>query len=448
MHSSPSITSPVGFPAATSSIPAGPPSYVLMPRTGQYMYMGLSLPSLIALATFEVLPPFEASNEATVKVDDDLQLQDNWKLDRSALTPRVMRFLLSQYDRCIRPQYDVPIPEVSNQDSTSLKKLPENQKFKILIACAIAAARESYKHPHWKAMAQLCRDWASESLNSVISSCDADSLTAILLLLVFELAEPSRGAVWELLDLAIRTCLQLGWHRTNGTLESVSTIHDTFDNSDKPRLMAVLKAVEGSLRLTFDRPNMLREARFSYPTDNDNIMQIFTNLSQEIYGNGQLLEAQACPFVGQSATLMDLLDSMITTDVVINETWLLFLPVCVRHKQCVFCFQEADDPNSRGMLALRHKVMASACKLLLDVHQKTAAEYNFIPPIVASSRAFTSGCVLATSIVKKWTSAEHHVRDLLRCSEVLTFFAPHWKGGYSYLEMWRTITNLLQPDPT
>lgn len=35
------------------------------------MYMGLSLPSLIALVTLEVLPPFEASNEATVKVDDD-----------------------------------------------------------------------------------------------------------------------------------------------------------------------------------------------------------------------------------------------------------------------------------------------------------------------------------------------------------------------------------------
>ena len=44
---------------------------MLMPRTRQYMYMGLSLPSLIALVTLEVLPPFEASNEATVKVDDD-----------------------------------------------------------------------------------------------------------------------------------------------------------------------------------------------------------------------------------------------------------------------------------------------------------------------------------------------------------------------------------------
>ena len=135
---------------------------------------------------------------------------------------------------------------------------------------------------------------------------------------------------------------------------------------------------------------------------------------------------------------------MATSDVVFNETWLLFMPVCVKHKQCVFCFQEADEPSGKGMMALRNKVISSACTLLLDAHQKMTSKYGFIPPIMAMSRAFTSGCVLATSIRKRWTSAEQHVHDLLRCSEILTFFAPHWKGGYTYLEIWRAVTNLLQ----
>lgn len=211
------------------------------------MYMGFSLPSLITMATFEALPQSVSIPDLDTKVDEDLHLQDSPIFDRSSLTPSVLRFLLGQYDRCIRPQYDIPIPELSNQDATQLKKLPEDQKFKILIACAIAAARESYRSPQWKALSQLCRDWGNESVNSIISSSDGESLTAILLLLIYELADSSKGIAWELLDLAIRTCLQLGWHRTNGTLETGFMDYSASESSDKARLMLVLKKIEGQV---------------------------------------------------------------------------------------------------------------------------------------------------------------------------------------------------------
>ncbi|EXJ83382.1 hypothetical protein A1O1_07004 [Capronia coronata CBS 617.96] len=197
------------------------------------------------MATFEAFPQSDAMPELEAKLDDDYHIQDTLKFDRTVLTPSVVRYLLGQYDRCIRPQYDIPIPELSNQDATLLKKLPDHPKFKILIACAIAAARESYRSPQWKAMSQLCRDWANESINTIISSWDGESLTAILLLLIYELADSSRGVAWELLDLAIRTCLQLGWHRTNGTLESGPVVYDSSDSSNKARLMSVLKSIEG-----------------------------------------------------------------------------------------------------------------------------------------------------------------------------------------------------------
>lgn len=196
--------------------------------------------------------------------------------------------------------------------------------------------------------------------------------------------------------------------------------------------------------MVVDRPNMLREAKFLNQSDSDCIMQIFTKLSQDIYGNTSALEGQSCPFIGQSATMMELLHNMMTDDPLIHEAWLLFLPVCAKHKQCVFCFQEADEPDGRGMRALRSKVINSASKLLLDVHLRATAKYNFIPPIVASSRALSCGCALATSIRKRWTSAHYHIQDLLRCSEILTLFAPHWRGGPGYLEVWRTVTSLLE----
>jgi hypothetical protein len=200
--------------------------------------------------------------------------------------------------------------------------------------------------------------------------------------------------------------------------------------------------------MMFDRPNMLREAQFSNQSDNDHILQICAKLSQEIYGQGRLLETQQCPFVGECATLIEMLDGMVTDNPIISEAWLLFLPVCTRHKQCVFCFQEADEPDSRGLRALRTKMVTSASKLILDVHRKTTARYDFIPPLVASSRTLSSGCVLVTAIAKKWTSANYHVQDLIRCSEVLTFFAPHWRGGHTYLETWRTVMNLCGRSPT
>jgi hypothetical protein len=95
------------------------------------------------------------------------------------------------------------------------------------------------------------------------------------------------------------------------------------------------------------------------------------------------------------------------------------------------------------MRSLRKRIIRAASELILSVHRATTARDDFIPPIIASSRAFIGGCTIATSISKRWTSASHHFTDLLRCTEVLTLFCPHWKGGHNYLQVWRTITELL-----
>jgi hypothetical protein len=228
------------------------PSYVLMPGPKQDAYLDTSLPSRITRVTFEVLGGSQAVPGILNVPDDGPNISDVSQVDRSLLTPSAVRFLLNRYNRCIRPRYDILVAELLSHDGTGLKKLHGNQKFHILMACAIAAACEGYRNPHWILFSQVCRNWANELVTPIISARDEDSLTAILLLLIYELADPSRGITWELLDLAIRTCIQLGWHRTTDTsihslapLDSSSAKEDSVCGTGEARLMSVLRHIEG-----------------------------------------------------------------------------------------------------------------------------------------------------------------------------------------------------------
>jgi hypothetical protein len=224
-----------------------------MPGPGKDLYLDLSLPSRIARVTFEVLAGQQNAVDISLMTDDGGSAPPNLlPLDRSLLTPGTIRFLLNCYDRCIRPQYNILLPEVLNYDGRNLQKLPDLQKFKILMACATAAARESYYIPNWKPLAQLCRDWAADFITPIILPADIESLTAILLLLVYELVDPSRGSIWELLDLAMRTCLQQGWHRTMTTIfpvlspvASADNVEVSACNDTEFRLLSILGEIEG-----------------------------------------------------------------------------------------------------------------------------------------------------------------------------------------------------------
>ncbi|RSL86234.1 hypothetical protein CEP51_002924 [Fusarium floridanum] len=443
-----SITSP---PSAFTQ-----PLHILIPaKPGSDLHLDNSVPSRFVRIAFEALPLAGAPPDVDSILPDNEQslLPPLSYTDRSQLTPSIVRFLLGRYDRCIKPQYDVVVPGLLNHDGANFKKLPDASKFKVLMACAIAAAREAYTTPNWKPLAQICREWANELVTPIISAGDSDTLTAILLLLVYELADPSRGFAWELLDLAARTCLQLGWHQAPlihhsvGAEQGDSSLNTGGERPcgpDEIRLMSVLKEIEG-------RPNMLSGSKLPTTSENETVHSLYVQVSDQLYGRGQVYETQACPFVGEVGTLMELLETVQTQHPVAKETWLAFLPICFKHKQCIFCFQEADEDNVRGMRTLRRKVVSAASELITSVHQSAISQYGFIPPIIASSKALISGCSIATSISKRWTLAQSHTNDLIKCTEILTMFAPHWKGGKDYLGVWRTIIDLLdlgQPQNT
>jgi len=134
-------------------------------------------------------------------------------LDKALLAPSSIRFLLGRYQRCIKAHFDILSADILSHDGLNVKKLPAAQGFQVLMACAIAATRESYRAPNWKVFAHSCRSWANDLIIPIVSPANMESLRAIMLLIIFEMADPSRGIIWDLLDLAIRTCIQLGWHR-------------------------------------------------------------------------------------------------------------------------------------------------------------------------------------------------------------------------------------------
>ncbi|KAH9235578.1 hypothetical protein K456DRAFT_1749293 [Colletotrichum gloeosporioides 23] len=346
---------------------------ILIPaRPGSDIHLDNSVPSRFARVVFEVLPLAEASpNIDGIFTETDSSLSPNISYnDRSQLTPSISRYLLGRYERCITPQYAVFVPQLLNHNGASFKKLPEFSKFKALMACGIAAARESYRNPSWKPLAQICRGWANELVTPIISAGNSDTLTAVLLLFIYELAEPSRGVTWELLDLAARTCLQLGWHQAplvpiagragqDGGQDNMSRAHTC--GPDEIRLMSVLRKIEG-------RPSMLSGSKLPTTSESESLYNLYARISDQLYGRGGVYEAQGCPFVGEVETLMHLLDTFHTQHLAAKETWISFLPVCFAHKQCLFCFQEADEENAKGMKTLRRKVVSQASELISTVH--------------------------------------------------------------------------------
>lgn len=189
---------------------------MLVPGLRSNLLLDTVLSSHITRVTFESLSiPTSVPNPGVAACEDEgaTTAPNLCQSDRSFLTPRIIRYLLCRYERCVRPQYDIFGPETLSHNGDGFRKLPNQERFKILMACAIAAARESWRRPAWKSLAYNCREWANELFPAVLSAADAAALQAVLLLLIYELTEPSRGLAWQLLDFAKRTCLQLGWCR-------------------------------------------------------------------------------------------------------------------------------------------------------------------------------------------------------------------------------------------
>lgn len=185
-----------------------------MPGSSRYLYLEDSPLTTVVMLAFGALSGNNlAQSDPADMFEAEGPMPEVVEADHAIPTPGTMRFRLSRYEQCISPQYDIVEAEILRQDCLNMKKLSGSSRLQTLLACAIAAMVTSYRNPAWRSVAQTCRESVEDVAASVVSMGTPESLTAVLLLLLYEFADPSRGLVWYLMDLAARNVLQLDWHR-------------------------------------------------------------------------------------------------------------------------------------------------------------------------------------------------------------------------------------------
>lgn len=180
----------------------------------------------------------------------------------------------------------------------------------------------------------------------------------------------------------------------------------------------------------------------SEESSSDIAYNAYWKLISEYFGasSRRFNEDGKCPLsntTGQS--FLRILEPLPTTESVTHEVWLLLHPLLIDHAPCEVCL---SFPPSRAMAddgGLHKRLLYEAKSLITTIHTIVTSRDVFIPPMLATSRAFMAACVLLTGMADRWPGSETCLGSLLKCSEVLTFTAPLWKGGRDYLETYRQL---------
>ncbi|RDW82621.1 hypothetical protein BP6252_03733 [Coleophoma cylindrospora] len=374
---------------------------------------------------------------------------DYAKIDRSIIAPQIIRECLAHFDRSVRPLYPFPFSTFGTASETSsLKHLTELNRFRVLIACAIAAAHRSYHDPSWRIISRACREWAEELAVPIIAGRDGHAVTALLLLMVYEFVDPERAIIWDLLGFAIRLSLELGWHHFSETTSCLPeledlTAEDEFSETQKRQLMSILRSLERPLSIVFQRPSMLNGCNNTYLSVPDKAFNLYIMVSTVLFEHTVGPASETCPSSTQIRPLITSLEDFQEYDQLVLQAWLLFLPICVEHLHCDRCSMTSSHPGLSDIMVLQSAVLDAAVQILQTTHVVVRSDKAFIPPFIACCNAFAAGCVLLIGIVKGWPNADGHVGSLMKCSEIITFCAPLWRGGKEFHEVWQRISEAL-----
>jgi hypothetical protein len=91
------------------------------------------------------------------------------------------------------------------------KRLPPNDQFFVVLAAAIAAAHQARSSPNLATVSLVLRRWADTLVPKVLERHDDDAIQAITLLIMYELVDPTRKQIWQLLGFASRMMVRLRW---------------------------------------------------------------------------------------------------------------------------------------------------------------------------------------------------------------------------------------------
>ncbi|KIW15669.1 hypothetical protein PV08_05718 [Exophiala spinifera] len=142
----------------------------------------------------------------------------------------------------------------SGIDPSGLKGHRAHHFFRIKIIAAIASASRSRYNASRIACDHGCYVEATKCIAEVTSEVSADSLRALMLLIVYCLFRPRKGDIWRLLDYACRLCLELGYHTELGSDSCI------IDREQQKKIFWSLYTLENIVSQLFGRPSDFPDA--------------------------------------------------------------------------------------------------------------------------------------------------------------------------------------------
>ncbi|RMZ88817.1 hypothetical protein DV736_g3957, partial [Chaetothyriales sp. CBS 134916] len=135
-----------------------------------------------------------------------------------------------------------------------LSGIEAHQYFRISMMCAIAAANKSRHMPSLEPESIAYYAEALQCVEEVTSDISAESLHAILLLVLFGIFHPRKCDIWKLLDFACRLSVELNYHQEP---------NDEFEDEKSRRIRRStfwgLYCLERTIGQHFGRPSDLLE---------------------------------------------------------------------------------------------------------------------------------------------------------------------------------------------
>ncbi|KIX00536.1 uncharacterized protein Z518_10676 [Rhinocladiella mackenziei CBS 650.93] len=153
-------------------------------------------------------------------------------------------------------------------DPGTLKGQQAHQFFRIKIIAAIASASRSRHNASRIACDHGCYVEALKCIAEVTSEVSADSLRALMLLIIYCLFRPRKGDIWRLLDYACRLCLELGYHTESGSDVSV------VNREQQKNIFWSLYTLEKIVSQLFGRPSEFPDAIVTAECPNSNILGV------------------------------------------------------------------------------------------------------------------------------------------------------------------------------
>ena len=213
-----------------------------VPDKSVAVFVGPGTASSLGLATARMAA--KIADESGRPLMESISLQSvepslNWlvaeKLEKSVVPQPAIRDLIeNHYFPVLHPHCPAVDPSQIVLD-TNIKRLPLVRRFFVIITAAIAAAHRGRNHPEMYTTALILRNWADQLSEEVLKEHNEDSLQALLLLVLYELVDPSRRLIWTLLGVVCRMCVKLGWHRSTANEHDSRVIQDeSFYESSRP----------------------------------------------------------------------------------------------------------------------------------------------------------------------------------------------------------------------